>query len=191
MMNYSKVLVSLLVVGASTLYSADLPKELNGNYVTKGNAASCTTMADLTITKNYFSFGTVSGCEVKKAKNVSKDSYSLDMLCASEGDEFKSTSKLKILNNGIVVDDTFYESCKRIASTKTCIVPQGNAGVTTFLDKQLKKQGATVRDFDGYVFKATDKIKVGKEDILVGQLFMDEKMVESTSYAYAEEWECK
>lgn len=191
-MGHNKLLAVLMVTGISMVYGAGLPKGLDGEYSEKNNLANCAIgMADLTITKNYFSFGTVSGCEVKSVKNTGKNTYTLGMLCASEGDEFKSTNKLKIMNKSIEVDGTVYESCKAAASMKTCIVPQGNAGVTTFLDNKLKKQGTSVRDFDNYEFKATDKIKVGKTDVLVGKLVSGDEVLEATSYAYADEWECK
>lgn len=185
-------LLILSIVGMSCVYGAGLPQGLDGEYAEKSNLGNCASgMADLTISKNYLSFGTVSGCEVKNAKSVGKNVFTLDMLCASEGEEFKSKGKLTILKNSVQVDNIIYQSCKTAASVKSCIVPEGNAGVTTFLDKKLKKQGASVRSFDGYEFKAAEKIKVGKTDVLVGQLFSGDQLIEATSYAYADEWECK
>lgn len=191
-MNRSKLFILSSIIGISSLFGAGLPKNIDGDY---GEKANCNMMPDLTIKKNYFSFSTVAGCEVKKVTNAGKNSFFIDFICSSEGEDTKQKSKLEILSNGINLDGTFYGSCsapkENAASLKICKINEGQAGVTTFLDDKLKRQGSSVRDFDNYIFKASGTIKVGKTDALVGQLFLGDQLKEPKSYAYADEWECK
>lgn len=79
-------------------------------------------------------------------------------------------------------------------SPQKCKVSTGYAGVTTFLDEQLKKSGTgPIRDFDTVEFWVEKTVMVRKEKVLVGKLYDTylSKVIEAKSFALADEWTCQ
>jgi hypothetical protein len=79
-------------------------------------------------------------------------------------------------------------------SPQKCKVSSGYAGVTTFLDEQLKKSGTgPIRDFDTIEFWLEKTVMVRKEKVLVGKLYDTylSKVIEAKSFALADEWTCQ
>lgn len=75
-----------------------------------------------------------------------------------------------------------------------CKVSSGYAGVTTFLDEQLKKsETGPIRDFDSVEFWLEKTITVRKDKVLVGKLYDTSlsKVIEAKSFALADEWTCQ
>lgn len=181
--------------------AADYPSELHGKWGTSPDYCP-----GLEIDKKYATQGHELTCQAVSVK-ITGNKYVIKEKCNGVAAVTQNTTY--ILNNDTLAA-TFgpstvkYKRCGSENSVKaepetksddaemTCKVIEGAAGVTTFLDAKLKKQGNSIRDFDGYTFKANSKIKVGKTDVLVGKLLRDDGSVsEPKSYVYAEEWTCK
>lgn len=188
-------LIALSLLVSVNLNAVEMPKILVGKYTNPGEQSSCQiqyTILPLTIRSKDIEFGTEAGCQVLQVTTESKNLYNVLLKCSSEGEDYKQTIKFQPVSNGVKVGDVLYESCKeKQIAAKICKVNEGQAGVTTFLNDKLTKQGSSVRDFEPYTFKSSKTIKVNKTDVLVGQLFLGDTLVESKSFAYAEEWECK
>jgi hypothetical protein len=201
---FKKELIILAIVCSAAPFavSADYPAEIHGKWGT--SPEYCPT---LEIDKKYSKQGTEMTCEALSVK-ASGSKFTIKEKCS--GVAGAGTGNTVYVMSGDTLIVTFGPSVVRHqrcgaasaapassaaqdgGSTMTCTVNEGQAGVTTFLDAKLKKQGSTIRDFDNYVFKADKKIKVGKTDALVGKLLNgDGTVAEPKSYAYADEWSCK
>lgn len=191
----SKKWIMLLILAGASTQAVEMPKVLIGKYTNPGEKATCQqpySIFPLTIRSKDVEFSTEAGCQVLQVTVETKNSYIVLLKCSSEGEDYKQTVKFQPVANGVKVDNVMYESCVETSSlAKICKVNEGQAGVTTFLNEKLTKQGSSVRDFEPFTFKASKTIKVNKTDILVGQLFLDNKLIEPKSFAYAEEWDCK
>jgi hypothetical protein len=148
---------------------------------------------------------------VKVAVNGSK--FTMDESCGREGVKWTQKTIMDLNSSTLTISESSkyqgksvvtYMRCsqpttqnkesKATANEKqlSCSVNPGQAGVTTYLDEKLNKMGNSIRDFDGYVFKADKKIKINKRDILVGKLLRaDGSVSEANSYADSDEWTCQ
>jgi hypothetical protein len=185
----------------TSVAAADYPSELHGKWGTSPDYCP-----GLEIDKKYAVQGSEMTCQAVSVK-ATGNKFVIKEKCSGVAAATQNTTY-------VVTNDTLaatfgpstvkYKRCGSENSVKaeseaksegaemTCKVIEGAAGVTTFLDAKLKKQGNSIRDFDGYIFKANNKIKVGKTDVLVGKLLRDDGSVsEPKSYVYAEEWNCK
>ena len=186
---------------ATSAFAVDYPAELHGKWGTSPDFCP-----GLEIDKKYSVQGSEMTCQAVSVK-ATGNKYVVKEKCSGVAAGTQNTTY--VINNDIL-SATFgpstvkYKRCGSENQAKaepaaqiegsvlTCTVIEGAAGVTTFLDAKLKKQGNMIRDIDGYVFKADKKIKVGKSDVLVGKLLRDDGSVsEAKSYAYAGEWNCK
>jgi hypothetical protein len=191
--------ISLSAVTAAV--SADYPSELHGKWGTSPDFCP-----GLEIDKKYAAQGSELTCQAVSVK-VTGNKYVVKEKCSGAvavtqnttyvltNDTLAATfgpSTVKYKRCGAVAEAKAEPEAKSGVSEMNCKVREGAAGVTTFLDAKLKKQGHTIRDFDDYTFKAEKTIRVGKVDALVGKLLnMDGTVAEAKSYAYAEEWICK
>ncbi len=186
----------------ANVYAAEYPAEIQGKWVT--SSESCPN-GNLEIDKKFAVMGTEQTCEAKSIKK-NNDKFLIREVCNGEGGSAVENSTYSISGNTLIRSyrkfSDKYMRCGTVAAVakttnnsamaQTCSLAPGSAGVTTFLDEKLKKSGNTIRDFDGYVFKAEKKIKVNKSDVLVGKLIRNDGSVsEMKSYAFAEEWICK
>ena len=159
------------------------------------------------ITKKYAIFGTEQTCEIISSK-ASNNKFLIKEKCSGEGGSSTSTRTSLLAKEALSISfgqsSINHQRCGVDKNTSTapgidkvdakivCKVNEGQAGVTTFLDIKLKKQGSSIRDFDGYEFKLEKKIKVEKSEVLEGALIRnDGSVAEKKSYAFAEEWTCK
>jgi len=199
MINKPLFLLSCLIV-ITNAFSADYPPEILGVWA---NAPEYCPQVE--IKKKFAIFGTDETCEVISVKD-SNSKFLIKEKCNGEGGSSTQTrtyslskdvleisfgqSSLKHQRCGVEKAPTVVGDKKN--SGTSCKVNEGQAGVTTFLDPKLKKQGSSIRDFDGYEFKVDKKIKVDKSEILEGKLVRaDGTVAEQKSFAYAEEWTCK
>ena len=180
------------------------PAELQGKWAY--TAKDCS-FPNLEIDKQYATMGTEQNCQLKSMKE--KDGkFLINELCSGEGGSATENTTYSVSGNGLTrsyrkFSDKYVrcgapaaqntqKASNDSAGTQKCKVNPGQAGVTTFLDEGLKRNGSTIRDFDGYTFVAEKKIKVNKTDALVGKLLNSNGSVaEAKSYAYADEWTCK
>ncbi len=186
---------------ATSAFAVDYPAELHGKWGTSPDYCP-----GLEIDKKYAVNGSELTCKALSVK-ATGNKYVVKEKCNGVA-EFTTNKTYVVSNDNLATTDgpvtLKYKRCgsenqakaepaaQNENSVMTCTVNEGQAGVTTFLDAKLKKNGNTIRDFDGYVFKADKKIKVGKSDVLVGKLLRDDGSVsEAKSYAYAGEWNCK
>jgi hypothetical protein len=199
--NAFSVLLFFSFTAVTSAFAVDYPAELHGKWGTSPDYCP-----GLEIDKKYSVQGSEMTCQAVSVK-ATGNKYVVKEKCSGAAAGTQNTTYV-ISNDTLAA--TFgsstvkYKRCGSENQAKaepavqndnpvmTCAVNEGQAGVTTFLDAKLKKQGNTIRDFDGYVFKADKKIKVGKTDVLVGKLLRDDGSVsEAKSYAYADEWNCK
>jgi hypothetical protein len=180
------------------------PAELQGKWAY--TAKDCS-FPSLEIDKQYATMGTEQNCQLKSMKE--KDGkFLISEVCSGEGGSATENTTYSVSGNGLTRSyrkfSDKYVRCgapaapaaakanNDSAGAQKCTVNPGQAGVTTFLDESLKRNGRTIRDFDGYTFVAEKKIKVNKTDTLVGKLLNSNGSVaEAKSYAYADEWTCK
>lgn len=183
-------------------FSADYPAELHGKWGTSPDYCP-----SLEIDKKYSVQGSELTCQavsikangntfvVKEKCNGVAGSFTQNTPYLISGDALTVTfgpSVVKHQRCGSASSASAPPTTQEASSVLTCKVIEEAAGVTTFLDAKLKKQGNIIRSFDGYTFKADKKIKVDKTDVLVGKLIRDDGSVsEAKSYAYAGEWNCK
>jgi hypothetical protein len=186
---------------ATSAFAADYPAELHGKWGTSPDYCP-----GLEIDKKYSVQGSEMTCQAVSVK-ATGNKYVVKEKCSGVAAGTQNTTYVissDMLSATFGPSTVKYKRCgsenqakaepaaQNENSVMTCAVNAGQAGVTTFLDAKLKKQGNTIRDLDGYVFKADKKIKVGKSDVLVGKLLRDDGSVsEAKSYAYADEWNCK
>jgi hypothetical protein len=179
------------------------PAELQGKWAFKN--ADCS-FPQLEIDKKYAVMGTEQNCQLKSMKD--KDGkFLINELCSGEGGSATENTTYSVSGNNLTrsyrkFSDKYVRCGAPAASAgakpssesaaQKCTLNPGQAGVTTFLDESLKRNGRTIRDFDGYTFVADKKIKVNKTDVLVGKLLNSNGSVaEAKSFAYADEWTCK
>lgn len=179
------------------------PAELQGKWAY--TAKDCS-FPSLEIDKQYATMGTEQNCQLKSMKE--KDGkFLINEVCSGEGGSATENTTYSVSGSGLTRSyrkfSDKYVRCgapaapvakanNDSAGAQKCTVNPGQAGVTTFLDESLKRNGRTIRDFDGYTFVAEKKIKVNKTDTLVGKLLNSNGSVaEAKSYAYADEWTCK
>ncbi len=167
------------VAAATSAFAVDYPAALHGKWGTSSDYCP-----GLEIDKKYSVQSSEMTCQAVSIK-ATGNKYIVKEKCSGVAAGTQNTTY--VMSNDIL-SATFgpstvkYKRCgsenqakaepavQNENSVMTCAVNEGQAGVTTFLDPKLKKQGNTIHDFDGYIFKADKKIKVGKSDVLVGKL---------------------
>jgi hypothetical protein len=197
-------LIGLFLLAVSSSVAAlDYPLAFRGKYVVaRGDCRSPALVIDQSQRINDVDVS----CALKKINSQSARRLVAEERCDREGREWLQKVIVE-LDGGVLrivegKNQSKYKSCSLSAGSPvakaisakalTCKLNPGQAGVTTFLDANLSRPGRTIRDFDGYVFKATGKIRAKKIDVLEGQLLgADGKIAEAKSYAMADEWECR
>lgn len=183
--------------------AADYPEPLRGTYGYPGG--DCKSAA-LTVARTQRVTDVDTVCVAKGAINPAGAKFFAEERCGREGRKWTQKTVFE-LNNGMLTvtggnENLQLKQCTAAgpaarpataaSGTTMCKVQPGQAGVTTYLDGNLKRAGSSVRDFDEYRFKATGRTVVRKTDVLVGQLIRsDGSVAEPISYAMAEEWECR
>lgn len=192
--------------------NASYPTELQGTYTYTDRAVpdACGMNAAMSIQKNARYDDTDTECKFIKATS-SNGQYTINERCVREGNARKQSIQFELSGNILTVKDTYTSyKLKRCSgsgaasassaantvaassATKKCTVNPGQAGVTTYLDEKLKRNGRSVRDFDTDYFVAEKTIMVGKQKILVGKLLNGSGgVIEAKSYADSDEWTCK
>jgi hypothetical protein len=193
------------------------PAELQGRYAySAGALAEACGNPALTIQKAERYNDVDAACQVTRVSSLN-GKYEAEEKCGREGRTWtqKSTLELKGGNltlaetrKGQAADTAVLRKCPAAtasnpaaapasagtpsaAKTLTCTLNPGQAGVTTYRDANLQKTGAPIREIDGYVFKAEQKLKLNKREVLAGKLLRaDGSVSEAKSYADAEEWAC-
>ena len=202
MINKNFSLFVLFFTFATKVMAAEYPVEIQGVWA---NAPEYCPQIEI---KNKFAiYGTEQTCEIVSIK-ASNNKFLIKEKCNGEGGSSTDTrtyslikdslsisfgsSKINHQRCGVDKNTSAGTTVDKSESKMTCKVNEGQAGVTTFLDKKLKKQGSSIRDFDGYEFKLDKKIKIEKSEVLEGVLIKsDGSVAEKKSYAFADEWTCK
>jgi hypothetical protein len=143
---------------------------------------------------------------------LSNGKYSVRESCSREGRSDSQTTQFEIQGSNLQLTEppnkVLLRKCSAMAppppsapapaavnnSTQKCKVSSGYAGVTTFLDEQLKKSGTgPIRDFDTVEFWVEKTVTVRKDKVLVGKLYDTylSKVIEAKSFAIADEWTCQ
>ena len=197
-----KSVVCLFMLLVSTyVRSADYPIELLGNWAM--DPEYCPSME---ITDKYMLMGTEQSCDIISMTKNKDGSYQIKEKCSSDGGT--GIEKTRYSLNGKVLTRAFreysheYQRCgmqvaESIASALaqpdlTCVVNQGQAGVTTFSDAMLKNTARSIYDFDGYTFKVLRKFVVNQTQAYEGQLIgANGQIFEDKSFIMADEWMCQ
>lgn len=139
---------------------------------------------------------------------LSNGKYTVRESCNREGRSDSQTTQFEIQGANLQLieppNKILLRKCSAIApasvptsannAPQKCKVSSGYAGVTTFLDEQLKKSGTgPIRDFDSVEFWVEKTITVRKDKVLVGKLYDTSlsKVIEAKSFALADEWTCQ
>ena len=132
--------------------------------------------------------------------------YTVRESCNREGRSDSQTTQFEILGSNLQMSEPpnkiLLRKCLATApapvstnnAPQKCKVSSGYAGVTTFLDEQLKKsETGPIRDFDSVEFWLEKTITVRKDKVLVGKLYDTSlsKVIEAKSFALADEWTCQ
>jgi len=183
------------------------PSELQGSYryMDQNFPDACGSNAAMVFQKNARYDDTGSECKITKATGGSGQ-YSIQERCAREGRSRTQSITVSLSGDLLNIKDggssftlkkcgaaaTSSNTSASPVSVKKCTVNPGQAGVTTFLDEKLKRQGSSVRDFDTDYFVAEKTVTIDKSQVLVGKLYSGNgKVKETKSFAYADEWTCK
>lgn len=198
-MNKIFMAITLMFV-ATPVFSAEIPKELVGNYVYPNDKNACQYKNfSLTIKKTGIDANEFN-CTITGNPKGSNGRYTLPVKCSSEDGSSKSNILVELKGNTLKFNRDEYLLCgsqsgistsMTKAASQACTVGEGNAGVASYYDVTLKKVATEpIRDHDRYKFIKENEITGGRFKVLAGKLIAYDGQVSAGTYVIADEWEC-